>query len=130
MCRHGRPGSAGLRQALQAHQPQLAHTNGPFEEAFLEWCERWKVPPPHFNMTVHGVIVDAYWPAAKLVVELDGHDNHSSKAQLRRDKRNDLRLRGEGLTVHRYDWTLLHDQPRQIRDEILLGLRRARASAP
>ncbi|HEY2654582.1 MAG TPA: DUF559 domain-containing protein, partial [Solirubrobacteraceae bacterium] len=129
MCRHGRPGSAGLRQALQAHQPQLAHTNGPLEEAFLEWCERWKVPILHFNMTVHGVIVDAYWPAAKLVVELDGHDNHSSAAQLRRDKRNDLRLRGEGLTVHRYDWTLLHHQPRQIRDEILAGLRRAPAPA-
>jgi hypothetical protein len=127
MCRHGRPGSAGLRQALQAHRPQLAHTNGPLEEAFLEWCERWKVPLPHFNMVVHGVIVDAYWPSAKLVVELDGHDNHSSKTQLRRDKRNDLRLRGEGLTVHRYDWTLLHDQPRQIRDEILAALRRAPA---
>ena len=88
-----------------------------------------KVPLPHFNMVVHGVIVDAYWPAAKLVVELDGRDNHSSAAQLRRDKRTDLRLRGEGLTVHRYDWTLLHDQPRQIRDEILAGLRRAPAPA-
>ena len=129
ICGHGRPGSAQLRQALQAHQPQLAYTNGPLEEAFLEWCERWKVPLPHFNMVVHGVIVDAYWPAGRLVVELDGRDNHSSAAQLRRDKRTDLRLRGEGLTVHRYDWTLLHDQPRQIRDEILAGLRRAPAPA-
>jgi hypothetical protein len=32
---------------------------------------------------------------------------------------NDLRLRAEGLTVHRYDWILLHDEPRQIRDESL-----------
>ncbi len=127
ICKPGRPGSKQLNEALSAHQPQLAYTNGPLEEAFLEWCERWKVPLPHFNMVVHGVIVDAYWPAGRLVVELDGRDNHSSAAQLRRDKRTDLRLRGEGLTVHRYDWTLLHDQPRQIRDEILAGLRRAPA---
>ena len=42
---------------------------------------------PRFNMVVNGAMVDAYWPSAKLVVELDGHDNHSSKTQLRRNKR-------------------------------------------
>lgn len=125
ICKHGRPGSKRLHEALQAHQPQLAHTNGPLEEAFLHFCERHCVPIPSFNVTLHGITVDAHWPTANLVVELDGLDNHSSKAQLRRDKRNDLTLRSEGLTVHRYDWTLLHDQPRQVRDEILAGLSRA-----
>lgn len=125
MCRRGRPGSARLRQAIEIHQPQLARTNGPLEQEFLVWCERHRVPIPIFNAKLHGIQVDAYWPAAALVIELDGHANHSSKAQLRRDRRNELTLRRRGITVLRYDWELLHRLPRQIHGEIMAILRRA-----
>jgi hypothetical protein len=124
MCERGRPGSRLLREALAIHQPQLAHTNGPLEVDFLEWCERHHVPIPSFNTVVHGILVDAHWPGSNLVVELDGHDNHSSRAQLRRDKRNDLKLRQHGLTVLRYDWELIRRHPRPIRTEILALLQR------
>lgn len=123
-CEHGRPGSALLKQALQIHQPELAHTNGAFEERFLEWRERWTVPVPQFNVRLHDILVDAHWPNANLVVELDGADNHRSKAQLRRDMANDLTLRGYGISVLRYEWTQLHMQGRPIRDEILAQLSR------
>jgi hypothetical protein len=126
---HGRPGSTRLRRALNDHQPQLAQTNGRLEEEFLHFCEHYEIPIPRFNVTIHGITVDAYWPASDLVVELDGHDNHSSKAQLRRDKRRDLMLRGHGVTVHRYDWALLRDRPREVRDEILARLTPAPAPA-
>jgi len=122
VCKRGRPGSARLREALENHQPELAHTNGDLEIDFLEWCERHHVPIPKFNTYIHGIQVDAHWPGSNLVVELDGYDNHSSRAQLRRDKRNDLKLRGRGLTVLRYDWELIRRQPRPIRTEILTRL--------
>jgi hypothetical protein len=125
ICRHGRPGSKLLHQALEIHQPQLARTNGPLEDDFLHFCERHNIPIPEFNAIVHGIKVDAYWREGNIVVELDGHDNHSSKAQLRRDKDNDLKLRGHGLTVYRYDWALLNAQPLRVRDEILAALSRA-----
>jgi hypothetical protein len=122
ICGSGRPGSKRLHEALRVHQPQLARTNGALEATFLECCERWKVPVPHFNVRIHGILVDAHWPGSKLVVELDGVDNHSSRAQLHRDKQNDLTLRGHGITVHRYDWDQLRDQGPRIRDEILAAL--------
>lgn len=125
ICEHGRPGSRLLNQALTAHEPQLAHTNSDLETDFLEFCERHNVPVPQFNVRVHGVLVDAHWPGSNLVVELDGYDNHSSRAQLRRDRRNDFKLRNEGLTVYRYDCTLLDDQPRRVRGELLAELKRA-----
>lgn len=124
ICGHGRPGSKRLREALALHQPELAYTNSPLEVDFLEWCERHHVPIPKFNAIVHGVQVDAHWPGSKLVVELDGYDNHSSRAQLRRDKRNDLRLRNAGMTVLRYDRELIRRQPHPIRSEILTVLDR------
>lgn len=124
-CEHGRAGSRRLKEALEIHQPALAHTNGAFEERFLEWCERWKIPVPEFNVRVHGVLVDAHWPGTNLVVELDGGGNHRSPAQLHRDMTRDLTLRSHGVTVHRYGWAQLGVQARQIRDEILAALRAA-----
>jgi very-short-patch-repair endonuclease len=110
----GRPGSAPLRRALGIHQPRLAYTNGRFEEDFVHLCERFRVPIPRVNVYVHGVLVDAYWPRDALVVELDGGRNHSTRAQRRVDKRKELTLREHGITVVRYDWDLLHDEPKRI----------------
>jgi hypothetical protein len=114
ICRSGRPGSAALRQALAIHQPRLAHTNGPLEYDFFAWCERWNVPLPLVNVRLHGVLVDAWWPDRGVVVELDGGDNHSSRAQIRRDRADELTLRQQGLIVLRYDWDLVHEQPRRV----------------
>lgn len=122
VCGRGRTGSRELRLALATHQPQLAHANGALEEQFLMWCERWELPLPRMNARVHGILVDAYWPEHRLVVELDGRANHSTPAQLRRDKRNDLTLRSHGLRVIRYDWALLHEQPDSIHRDLRLSM--------
>jgi hypothetical protein len=123
-CGWGKPGSRALRRALAVHQPRLARTNGPLEYDFFEWCERWQVPLPLVNERLHGVLVDAYWPDRKVVVELDGGDNHSSAAQRRRDKANDLMLRAHRLTVLRYDWDLVHGRPRAVYDDLMRALTR------
>jgi hypothetical protein len=122
VCGNGKPGSRPLRQALAVHQPRLARTNGRLEYDFFEWCERWQVPLPLVNELVHGVMVDAYWPACGVLVELDGGDNHSSPAQRRRDKANDLKLRSHGITVLRYDWDLVHARPRAVYDDLMRTL--------
>ena len=129
VCRRGRRGSARLHEALARHQPQLAHTNGRLEDDFLAFCEKHNLPIPNFNVTLHGITVDAYWPEHKLVIELDGYDNHSSRAQLRRDRRNDLILRNHELTVLRYDSALLREEPDQIYQELLRAQRQSRTIA-
>jgi hypothetical protein len=123
--RHGRPGSAALRAALRIHQPRLAYANGRFEEDFLEWCERHRVPLPRVNVDVHGVLVDAYWRKDALVVELDGDPSHSSRAQRRTDKRKELILREHRITVVRYDWDLLHDEPKRVHADLISHLERS-----
>ena len=71
------------------------------------------------NERLHGVLVDAYWPDHGVVVELDGGDNHSSPAQRKRDKANDLLLRSHGLVVVRYDWDLVHLRPQAVYDDLM-----------
>ncbi len=71
---------------------------------FLTLCESANVPLPEVNARVNGWTVDALWRAERVVVELDGYDNHRSRAQIDRDRRKELALRGAGLLILRYTW--------------------------
>jgi hypothetical protein len=123
VCRRGRPGSAALRRAIAGYDPLFGRTNSPLEDSWLFFCEEFDVPKPdRVNVRVHGVMVDAHYVEQRLVVELDGGDNHHSAAQMRRDHRNDLNLRTHGLLVNRYSRDLLHDEPLRVRADVLATL--------
>lgn len=98
----GRPGSAKLRTALTRHQPRLAYARSPTEVAFFALCESFGIPLPKVNARVGGWTVDFFWRREGVVVEVDGHGNHHTPAQVDRDRRKDLALRTRGLAVNRY----------------------------
>jgi Protein of unknown function (DUF559) len=86
-------------------------TRSPLERTFLALCERAGIPMPDVNVWVAGVLVDAVWRDRRLVVELDGKDNHSSWAQIQDDRSKELRLRAAGFDVIRYG-------TRQVEEEL------------
>jgi hypothetical protein len=123
ICGRGRTGSAALRWAIANYDPRFGRTNSPLEDDWLCFCERFDVPKPDdVDVWVHGVQVDAHYVEQRLVVELDGGGNHHSPAQMRRDHRNDLVLRGHGLRVNRYSRDLVHDEPLAVRADVLAAL--------
>jgi hypothetical protein len=77
---------------------------------------------PTVQLRLHGIMVDAYSPEHGLVVELDGYANHSSPAQLHRDRERELTLRGHGVRVVRYDWALMHRQPESLHADLMRHL--------
>jgi hypothetical protein len=114
-CRPGKPGGVALRKGIANHQPQLAFTNGENEDEFFFFCERTDITPlPLINVEIFGIEVDNLWPDHGLVVELDGDQAHRTPAQRRKDHRNDIELRSHDLVVVRYDWDLVHNQPKLI----------------
>lgn len=123
-CGSGRSGAAALRVAIAGYDPRHKYANGTLEEDFLDLCRRRRLPLPLLNTYVHEIKVDAYWPGQGLVVELDSELAHSTPAQRRRDRRNDLALRSHGLTVLRYDWELVHERPDDVCKDVLLMLAR------
>ena len=118
-----RAGSSKLRDAFERHEPKLARTRSPLERVFLPFCEAHGIPlPDDVNVWIEGILVDAVWWQQRLIVELDGKDNHSSWAQIQRDRSNELRLRAAGFDVNRYGTVQFEEQPELVARDLLSRL--------
>jgi predicted transcriptional regulator of viral defense system len=129
LCR-GRRGSAGLRRAFDAHHPRLAATLSVLEERFLELCEDAGLPPPEVNAKVAGLMVDALWRPPRLIVELDGHAAHGSRAAIERDRHREIALRAAGYLVLRYTWSQITERSEVVIGDLRTALVRRRTHPP
>ena len=105
-------GRRGLKPliALLAEHAGAPHTKSDLEARLYDILREYGLPMPAFNAALHGYEVDALWPAARLVVELDSFEFHGkSKAQHERDRVKQLDLQVAGYTVLRYTWRMLDD---------------------
>ncbi|HZU60685.1 MAG TPA: type IV toxin-antitoxin system AbiEi family antitoxin domain-containing protein [Solirubrobacteraceae bacterium] len=83
------PGALLLKaHASNPHNP----TRSGGEDDFLKFCARYGLPTPLINTIVHGYEVDAYFPEARLVVELDGWPYHSSRQSFEDDRERDATM--------------------------------------
>lgn len=125
---NGRPGSTKVATALKRHEPKLARTRSPLERIFLPFCEARGIPlPDDVNVLIEGILVDAVWWKQRLVVELDGKDNHSSWAQIQRDRSNELKLRAARFDVMRYGTVQFEEQPELVARDLLARVSSAAA---
>lgn len=89
---------------MDAHLPQLARCANGFERDFVLLCERFRLPLPEPNRRIGRYRPDMLWREAKLIVELDGEDAHSTPAQLEADAARQAVLERLGYTVIRLTW--------------------------
>jgi hypothetical protein len=123
LCRRGAPGSAALRWAIAHFDPRFAETRSRYERDWIVYCERTGTPKPDaVNRHIHGIRSDNVYFGARLIVELDGVDNHHSPAQIRRDRRNDRILRGYGWLVLRYAWPDVEQDPLGVHTDVVAAL--------
>jgi uncharacterized protein DUF559 len=115
---NGRAGSTNLRSAIRRHEPKLARTRSPLERLFLPLCERIGIPLPEVNVYIEGVLVDAVWHDRKLVVELDGENNHTSWNQIQNDRSKELILRRAAFDVVRYGTRQLEEEQTLVEQDV------------
>jgi very-short-patch-repair endonuclease len=120
--RRGVAGSARLRAAIADHEPRLAMTRSEFERRMLALCKRAGLPLPRCNVTVAGLLVDAFWEEQRVVVEVDGRRGHQTWARIKRDRRQEVTLRAAGLTVLRYVWDQLVDEAALVEADLAAAL--------
>jgi len=92
----GRRGLRSLRRIFNEVTPAFGRTLSPLEVRFLDFCREERLPEPLVNVWVSGYLVDAYWPDANLVIELDSYEFHRGRYPFERDraKIGDLKLAG------------------------------------
>jgi hypothetical protein len=116
----GRRGGQTLEWAIAHFDPRFAQTRSPLADDWLICCEQLDIPKPDdVNVEICGIPVDACYYDAKLVIELDGVDNHRTPAQVRRDRRNELTLRTAKWLLLRYSSVLIRDEAKTVRAEVL-----------
>ena len=111
---------------LLGSQALPAITKRELEERFLTTIRAGGLPEPRTNTVVEGLEVDAFWPAARLVVELDSRGFHLNRIAFERDRERDRKLMLAGYRVVRITWRQLHDDPARI----VRDLRQLIRSAP
>lgn len=89
-------------------------TRSQLERRFLELCRRAQLPSPSTNVLVAGLMVDALWPAAMLIVELEGYEFHRTRIAFERDRRRDAQLQAARYRVVRLTWRQVSDEPHQV----------------
>jgi hypothetical protein len=72
--------------------PHSEATRSPLEDRFVAFCRHFELPPPATNVLVLDKEIDAAWPAAKLLVELDSWEHHAHRAAFERDRSRDVEL--------------------------------------
>lgn len=88
---YGRRALRPIRRLLaEARAP--SRTRSPLEDRFQDFVVAHRLPPPATNVTVLDHEVDALWPAARLVIELDSWEYHRHRDAFERDRARDPEL--------------------------------------
>jgi very-short-patch-repair endonuclease len=117
-------GKRTLRGALAELRGPAPWTQSELEDRFLALVRAAGLPEPEMNVLVEGELVDAVWPDARLIVEIDGYDYHKSRAQFEADRRRDAKLQVAGYRVVRLTQQRIASEPRSVMAQLraLLGL--------
>jgi Transcriptional regulator, AbiEi antitoxin/Protein of unknown function (DUF559) len=114
VCRRarGRRGLKVLRPLVADRRPSMQDTRSPLERIFLPFCRDHGIPLPATNVEVAGLLVDAVWPAQRLIVELDGYEFHGkTRSAFEADRVRDATLQLAGYRVVRITWRRLEREP-------------------
>lgn len=87
-------------------------TRSRFEDAFVEFARRFRLPEPQINARVAGYEVDALFAEQRVIVELDGYRFHSSREDFERDRERDAETAAAGHLTVRLTWERLTRAPR------------------
>jgi very-short-patch-repair endonuclease len=126
----GHRGVKKLRRALRAYRPPPTTKSG-HERRMLQEYHRAGLPEPLVNTIVAGYEADQYFPAARLVVEIDGRPYHSSPRALETDRIKDAAFQRAGEAVVRItDERMETDMDGAIADIVALYRMRTTGASP
>jgi very-short-patch-repair endonuclease len=114
---HGRRALRPVRRLIVELRPP-DEGRSPLEIRFAAFVREHRLPFPVQNADVLGNEVDALWPEAKLIVELDSWEHHGHRAAFERDRARDPKLMIAGYRTIRVTHRRLDREAAELADEI------------
>ncbi len=116
--RRGRPGTASIRMLVTELSVQLVAPESELERKAIALLNQAGLPSPvlQFDLpwrTDTSGRVDLAYPIARLIVELDGRQWHSTAESFQRDRRRDNLAQLDGWIVLRFTWEDVTRRPRE-----------------
>jgi len=112
--------AATLHTLLDAGHSGVSRSE--LEDRFLRFLSLSSLPLPELNvpMQVNGdwIESDCVWRPQRVIVELDGHATHGTRAAFERDRKRDRALQANGWRVVRVTWRQLRDSPEAIAGDL------------
>jgi very-short-patch-repair endonuclease len=108
-----RLGTSVLLSILDTEK-EPAFTRSKAERELRRILKRAGLAFPRTNVRLGGYEVDAFWPDARLVVEVDGYEAHRGRQAFERDRRKAASLETAGYRVLRVSWRQLQDTPESV----------------
>lgn len=124
---NGHRGVGALRSLLEYDPTLGARAERGLERLFLALLRRFGLPLPQVNVLVDGYLVDAFWPEANLVVELDSYEFHRDRATFERDREKLANLRAAGREALAFTYRQVSDSPDWVVGVVEAMLARGRA---
>ena len=109
----GRRGRRALRSVLLDYR-EPSFTRSELERRFVRLCRAAGLRAPATNLWIAGGEADVAWPDHRLVVELDGHAFHATRAAFERDRKRDAELQLAGYRVLRVTHRRLEREPEEL----------------
>ncbi|HEY5052421.1 MAG TPA: DUF559 domain-containing protein [Solirubrobacterales bacterium] len=100
-------------------------TNSPLEDRFVLFCREHNLPKPLTNVVIEGKEVDAFWPARRMMVELDSWTFHHHRAAFERDRARDAALQAAGYRVVRLTSRRIEGEGHAVAEELRRILQQA-----
>ena len=98
-----------------------------WEDEFPAWCARYGLPAPVMGVPLHGYIVDALFPAERVIVELDSKEFHMGPIPFEGDRDRDADMLAHGFVTVRITWERSHQAPGREAARLQTILDQARA---
>ena len=114
-----RKGAPIIRELLR--DPRM--TRSQKERALLKLLDQAQLPRPVTNVRLHDYLVDAYWPAERLVLEFDGWRAHGHRSAFEGNRKRDQVMLAQGLRVLRVTDRQLEGEPVAVAARIAMSLR-------
>ena len=86
-------------------------TRSGWEEDFPAFCAAHGLPAPVMGVPLFGYVVDALFPAERVIVELDSWDFHKGKIPFEADRDRDADALAHGYVTVRMTWERIDERP-------------------